>query len=247
MGLLKKFKKKIEEKRSENSFIFRPLFFLKDVARGVKSKFNKETYSCIILEKYKTIWFNNPKVAGTSICTSFGKNIDTDLDYIFKKNLNDFSDYFKFGFVRNPFDRVVSCYLNQIKKPNKDKTFYLNGMYNEFWRFNGKFWPKMSFDEFVRAIASIPDKKANNHFKSQYLFMTDKKNNLFLNFIGRFETLEKDYKLAMKKAGIKSLSQLPKKNKTKNRKSYEKYYTKETEDLIRKRYKQDLKLFDYSF
>ena len=245
MSILNSIKSRIERERPANSLLWRPLFFMKDTASTFLTILKGKRYGCIMFNK--GVWFNMPKVAGTSICLSLGKDIDCDLDQIKEKNLSKIKKDFKFAFVRNPYDRVVSCYLNQIKKPNRDKNFYLEGMYNGFWRFGGKFDPEMSFDEFVKAVSSIPDKKANPHFRSQYTFISNKKGKIFVDFIGRFENLEKDYKKICQKAGLRTLPRLPKQNKTKKRKDYHAYYNSETKKMIALRYAKDLKYFNYSF
>ena len=81
-------------------------------------------------DKTKTIYTHIPKCAGTSISLAMYKEDPWHYkmeDY--KKNISKikFNRYFKFAFVRNPFDRLLSSYLYsfaQIKKyPNTSVAF----------------------------------------------------------------------------------------------------------------------------
>jgi len=79
--------------------------------------------NCILLERFKAIYVFIPKVACTSIKTVFAELIgleyegsihDAPFTKIPKSALkNEYKDYFKFGFVRNPWDRLASCYVSR--------------------------------------------------------------------------------------------------------------------------------------
>lgn len=210
----------------------------------------------IIIHKHKFIWFRNAKVAGTSLkkfCADLlgieikGDNDEeihlqdyptTTLDEIKTK----YKDYFKFRFVRNPWDRLVSCYHNKIKS---DKNFndiaFKNGIQRSFLRYGDTFQAGMNFEDFVHAICNIPDSEADDHFVSQSF----SKGNLLINFFGKFENLDKDFKYICKKIGLKNikLSHLMKSD----HENYKKYYTDETREMVRQRYKKDIETFGYDF
>jgi hypothetical protein len=238
---IKKFKNKIEEKRPDNPFLWRPLFFAKDFGRIFLFGIKKRKFRGVEIED--SFFIHNFKVAGSSIMSILrqyrGKDNNLNKREIKKKK-------FVVVFVRNPYDRVVSGYHHLIKgSKNCNTDVFLNGMYKEFWRFHGKFWPGISFKKFVKSVHSIPDRKANPHFISQYSFLTNKKGELIPDFIGKFENLEEDYKKAMKKIGIKNPPKLPQKNKSKRKKDWREYYDKETKKLVYERYKKDFELFGY--
>lgn len=80
---------------------------------------------------------------------------------------------------------------------------------------------------------------------SQLSFMEDDHGKIPLNFIGRFETLEKDFNLICSKIGIpyKKLSHL---NKSKHN-HYQEYYNEKTIEIISKKYQKDIELFGYTY
>lgn len=68
--------------------------------------------------------------------------------------------HFLFAFVRNPITRLYSCYLDKVVKASqkgKPCSLRLYGISAD-----------MSFDDFVRCVAGIPDRQADQHFRSQH-------------------------------------------------------------------------------
>ncbi|MBW2998482.1 sulfotransferase family protein [Candidatus Woesearchaeota archaeon] len=208
----------------------------------------------ILLEKQKAIYFFIPKVACSSIkkicsdllCLESDSIIQIHINkypFIFRKKIAKYNNYFKFTFVRNPWDRIVSCYKNKIREKSLNNQHFVNGVFSRFITY-GTFTPEMSFEDFVKAICEISDEDANVHFQSQYKFITDKKGKIIVDFIGQFENIDKDFNKICKKLKINvKLPHLMKSEK----KDYKEYYTKETKEMIRKRYKKDIEMFGYNF
>lgn len=155
-------------------------------------------------------------------------------------------DFFTFAFVRNPYDRLVSCWLNQIASPSPySRTLFKGGMHAAFWRYPG-LHPKISFSSFVRVIAEIPDEIANPHFKGQAWFLTGESGQLLPQFIGRFETLQEDFNRVCREVGVPRV-QLLHRNRTAERYVYKRYYKRITKELTERRYARDLELFGYEW
>jgi chondroitin 4-sulfotransferase 11 len=230
-----------------------------------KLRNNHFTENNILIEKYNAIYFPIQKVACSSIKSKMRELLNIDIDnklntthhnkedkeahnipfpYIKRKDIWKYKDYIKFAFVRNPYDRLVSCYKNRIKdKPINNKPF-VNWVYENFlhtWNFY--YW--MSFKDFVYEISNINEDDSESHFKSQYTFLINKNWKLIPDFIWKFENLEHDFEKICKLIWVKWMK-LPHLMKSKH-KNYREYYDDETKKLVSERYKKDLKLFDYEF
>jgi len=214
----------------------------------------------VVIHEYKTIYFVIPKVASSSVKTLFKNLLDLDspsphttrFPSIPRNQLSQYRDYFKFCFVRNPWDRLVSCYFSKIKKDynlNVDLKVELAQVVQPSLSGKVSWLPypvinsNMSFPEFVTAVADIPDAKADKHFRSQYTFITDDQGQLITDFIGHFESLRGDFETIATKLGLPTQN-LPHELKT-NHQHYSSYYTPETWEIVRKRYQQDIELFNY--
>ncbi len=214
----------------------------------------------IVLHKYRTIYFYIPKVACTSLRTVFlqllgispsaptNRHISLrNLEYPSETNdkiNSNFHHYFKFCFVRNPWDRLVSCYLNKILSKSRTDYYFKNGIPRTFFKYGEAFHSEMPFEEFVDAICNIPDEDSNNHFKSQHKFVSDSNGEPLVDFIGKFEKMEEDFSHICRKLNIKKI-ELPRIRINRNRKPYQYYYNKETIEKVRKRYSKDIEMFGY--
>ena len=137
-----------------------------------------------------------------------------------------FESYFKFGFVRNPWDRVVSLYERTEPIQMKDK---------------------MSFDEFVEWIqfSSATCIHSSPH-RYQLDWFLDGSGNMLADFIGRFECLERDWAVVADKLGITEKT-LPHARENPRARPYTEYYTARTRDLIAQKFKIDIEHFGYDF
>ena len=157
-----------------------------------------------------------------------------------------YRDYFKFTFVRNPWDRLVSCYsqkLLDVKRHSIGQRSNLSPAVSGIELYKG-----MPFDDFVQAVHAIPDEQANVHFSSQCETVCDEDGRIMADFVGHFETLEKDFSYVAEKIGAPEL-QLPHLLRSRNRqgRSYADFYDDRLAKLVYERYTKDIELFGYSF
>lgn len=153
-----------------------------------------------------------------------------------------YRDYFKFAFVRNPWDRLVSCYLQKFTPGGK-------GLVRQPEYEGARLYVGMPFAEFVEAVHKIPDEEANPHFRSQHVSLCNPEGEVMADFVGRFERLEKDFAYVTKKIGAAETIELPHKLSSPGRESrhFTDFYDKRLASLVHERFQRDIETFDYSF
>jgi chondroitin 4-sulfotransferase 11 len=150
-----------------------------------------------------------------------------------------FDGHFKFAFVRNPWDRLVSCYLQKLG----DGADPDNSVARRFAR---RGLPAPGFREFAESVCSIPDERANPHFRSQHVGMVAD-GGLFPDFVGRFERLADDF--AVVAADIGADPSLPHLTRSpdRDRRHYRAFYDAGLAGMVGERYRRDAELFGYTF
>ena len=157
------------------------------------------------------------------------------------KNLNKielFNSYFKFTFVRNPFDWLLSIYYYILKNVNHNEHFKVK---------------VMSLSDFINyyindMIKSNESKDlGHNKVTTLYDYVTDENGNILLDFIGKFESMENDMKFICQTLGIQ-YKNIPLLNvNSAKEKDYKKYYDDNSKKLIEKYFEKDLDYFNYKF
>jgi hypothetical protein len=159
--------------------------------------------------------------------------------------------YFKFAFVRNPWDWCLSQYFRNYLAANRrldrktvsSKKALLKFISHRreaknFERFGerefGKIWKRMHR---FRGVESD-----DNYFQSQ--FVVDEEGQEMLDFVGRFESLEADSRFVLDKLGMKDAA-IPVQNKSRGKAEFTQYYTEQAKELVSDRYAQDIELLGY--
>ncbi|MEM6965922.1 MAG: sulfotransferase family 2 domain-containing protein [Bacteroidota bacterium] len=232
----------------------------------------------MIIKKHRSIFIHIPKVAGQSVEHFFlndlgvmkqealhllvGPNPDTTngppklahllaTDYTKYNHISqeDFDEYFKFAFVRNPWDRTISFYKylgfqNFISFEKFIEDYFLTRIWNSY-----RFW-------FIRPQAD---------------YVTDENGKLLVDFIGKFESINEDFQTILNRLNLPA-TKLPYINKSKksfhkkyhtfkrnpelllkvfskpdHHRHYRDYYTEKTKKLVAETYKKDIQLFNYTF
>lgn len=198
-------------------------------------------------EERKTIFIRHQKTASTSIMSGLrlpvigrqehaelckyiylktGKKYDGNHVPLFElKNIDpkvyeNKSDYFKFGFTRNPWDRLLSAWKFAFVAERSDAY---------------EFRIAISFRKFIK------------DYRDTWLGV--EMNTLdFCNgcdFIGKFENLQKDFDTICDKIGI-SKQELSCENAL-NHKHYTEYYDDDSRKIVAEKYAKDIEYFGYKF
>lgn len=168
-----------------------------------------------------------PKTGGISILDAIGEKTD----HIPAFELSGF----RWGFVRNPYDRLLSTFTNFKEKKLKLKSC-------DWWvirhmdRYN-------TFEEFVLDMPNKLRLFEQRHLKLQSFYTHYGYRYNLLQFTGRFEQLESDFEKVCEMLSIKH-KPLPHLNKT-THVLWENAYTKEMKKIVYEHYMADFKLFEY--
>lgn len=210
----------------------------------------------MILDCQKSIFVHIPKTGGTSVEYSLlnhlgEQNIEDDLGNAYKSFANPgghcrigegkhlrlqqyrklfksrFRSYFKFAFVRNPWDMLVSQY------------HYLT-------RENGPLGKDMTFDEFLEILAT---ENGVHGFSIGYMqYLKNRKGQVVVDFVGRFEQLERDFQIVCGKVGLLGL-ELGHINISvgREKRPYQEFYSSVSRDKVANLYAEEINEFGYRF
>lgn len=147
---------------------------------------------------------------------------------------------YKFAFVRNPFDRLISAWK-----------MFTDGMENTKWKYPADAKPNISLENFLDIVRdeSIPYDGLRTTFERKIRHHTLPLTHPFhcldqADFIGRFESLNSDFLEVCKKLGAEG--ELPHMNRTQHS-SYQDYFDRNTIKITQTIYQDDLTRFGYSF
>lgn len=184
--------------------------------------------------QHRFIFAHIPKCGGTSIRRWLFEMFQDPLltawaDHLtladMKKGLlpEVFDSALRFAFVRNPWDRLVSNYFF-TRDPSTSQEYHQMAM-------------EMSFKEYQYKSPPMP---------SQLMWLTDYKGQILANYLGRYETFEEDALKIAERLGVTNPPPLPRSNSS-THDYYTKYYDRELEEFVGRRYKKEIERFGYEF
>lgn len=147
----------------------------------------------------------------------------TASDIILTIGEEKFQSYFSFAIVRNPWDWQVSLYKYMLK----NSTHHQHQLVAEF----------RDFEDYLNW-------RCTEEVRLQKDFIYSRSGKLLVNFVGKFETLDKDFQSICRHIGVTAT--LPKVNVSNNI-PYQEFYTEKTKELVRSVFEPDISLFNYSF
>ena len=231
-----------------------------------------------VYHNIKTIFVRVPKTATTSICEKL-YTADTFAKYFvggeaksnnttqevekhesirqIRSNTpeDQFKDYFKVGFVRNPWDWLVSYHSYYNTYGSSEKKVLKEGKYQRISnRFAG-----LSFGDFLSKVEEEleeynmnedHDRSSQVHYphQPQHKYLVDD-DGIVIDFVGRYENLQEAWSSLRDKLNIDNryrdmeLSRL----NTSEREEYRTYYKDKDIERVHELYKRDIELFEYSY
>ena len=134
-----------------------------------------------------------------------------------------FDELYKFAFVRNPWDRMVSFYHYVLSRPDHHRHEQVKSL--------------PDFEHYLRY-------EARRGKESQKDLLVDRHGNVLVDFVGRYESLQEDF--AYLRAKLLVVCKLEHHNRSKHR-DYRQYYNSRTVNLVAELFQEDIELFGYTF
>jgi hypothetical protein len=141
-----------------------------------------------------------------------------------------YNKFYKFAFVRNPWDWQVSMYHFILKETTHIRHELVTSM--------------SGFEEYLEWVISTPNPYSRGATRFQKDMLTDDTGGLMVDFVGRYETLSGDFRQICQKLGINA--SLPHLNQSSHR-DYRTYYNERTKQLVAEHFREDIELFGYDF
>lgn len=220
--------------------------------------FDIANYLCHLSNRHKYLYVATPKVACTTLkhCLQqfemngklsfrhYGEEHFPSLSPLLSPLNNpqvyfdalDSEDWFRFTFVRDPFHRALSCYLDKIVASSFERTRLLPVLHLD---------PAAgipSFGEFLKAIAQTPVEEHDLHWAPQYwLTQPDK---VRYHFIGRLERFDEDFAHLSERLGLTAEASAVR-HSTQAGDKLASYYGEEEIALVQAIYARDFTTFGY--
>ena len=134
-----------------------------------------------------------------------------------------FDNFFKFAFVRNPWDWQVSLYFYMLRREDHRQHKFIKSL--------------RDFDEYL-------DWRINKDLHLQKIFLSDEEGNLLVDYVADFGNMHDDFTKICENVGFEA--NLPHENKSK-RKPYQAYYSERTRDMVAEAFQPDIEAFNYRF
>jgi len=209
-----------------------------------------------ISRQHRFIFIKINKTGGSSIQRSL-ETVVHDMDEKGHRILTDYDvpldEFFKFSFVRNPWDKMVSFYAYHKKRgfdllPRRRGDAPQGNISGS----PGTGQAERSFREFlledlqtIRFRNSQGASSRQLRTSNQLDWLVDHQGRVAMDFIGRFESLQQDFDTVRRRLGFPSL-QLRQVNASKHG-HYTTYYDDETCRAVEQAFQKDISYFGYRF
>jgi hypothetical protein len=208
---------------------------------------NKIENSLAPFNETRSIFVHIPKTAGISVRTALyngpvGYHMSLR-DYYLSFSRESYLSYFKFTFIRNPWDRLYSAF-RYLSGPGCTPT-------DRLW-WNERF-DNVSFNDFICNHIKHRGVPECLHFASQVTFLSTSRfrslssKTFGINFIGLYENLASDFAHIRRRLKIDNQLNHLNPSTKQSQKPYTEFYTPEMIRVAAKVYAADIQTFGYSF
>lgn len=218
----------------------------------------------LVSHSRRLVFIHVQKTGGEAIWRLLADQVD-DLERIGAKHatvrdvrgiIEPWTSYYRFAFVRNPWDRLVSwwsmieeaSHLTRIDalRDGRRRRHRRQVTTNPVWQY--ALGSASSFDQFVRhctAPVNAGPGCTTSFARNQVDYLRDEHGRVSVDFVGRFESFTSDLARVFDDVG---LQRPPAHRENQSRHGhYSPYYNAETRELIAHRFADDVAAFGYSF
>ena len=143
----------------------------------------------------------------------------------------EYNDFYKFAFVRNPWDWQVSYYHFILKETTHIRHELVKNMSG-------------GFEEYLEWVIVTKNPFPKGATKLQKEIIVEQNGELNIDYLGRYETINEDFNHVCQVLNLQT--SLPYLNQSKHR-DYRGYYSDRTRKLVADNFQEDIELFGYSF
>jgi len=190
----------------------------------------------LISHRLQIIGIHPHRTGGTTLFSLLKGCLGADVDILSEHGnaksseaslLKEYKDYFIFGFVRNPWDRLLSWYFLIYGKTEIELSEH-----------------RINFEKIIELDEFVGPSDPFFHY-NQLDFFTNDKGEMLANKLYRFENFSEDIKELFSSLDIPQ-QEIPTNNPTFKRDSRD-YYTDKSIELVREKCKKDIEYFGYTF
>jgi chondroitin 4-sulfotransferase 11 len=200
----------------------------------------------IVDHEYRYLYIAVPKTGSISVQFSLGHGHDIPEPDLYHQDIHtalnshpEAENYYKFGFVRNPWSRLLSLYQDFTKK----RVYQYSALVRHETPLFSEF---ANFEDFCVRFSDT-SWKDNIFLRSQAKLLGVHTDRSLMDYVGRFENLERDFAILCQILGLGDV-QLQQHNAGQyDNSDYRQHYSTVAKDAIERAYSDDVKLFNYEF
>ena len=219
-------------------------------------------YSCNVSLKYRYIYVETPKVACSSVKLTLQRAelkdprfLHSEFEDIHRRDCSPLlkptqigsfkaalasGRFYRFCFVRNPFTRLLSCYLDKICRPAPIRKSLLE----KLGRPDDPPNSPMTFEEFVNVIRGQSAAAMDPHWAPQTHLLLHGR--MRYDFVGKFETFDRDMSAVLRRLAISDEYYVhERRNETRAETRLSRFYNAETMAAVREIFAADFAAFGY--